>query len=104
MSISIRYQLELPIGKTLSDLSVKELCAQRDMFARWVDAQVLPLKNADRPFMNAFKALIQYRQQNPLFLPEQEVAAIEILEHGFYFSETAKAQHKHHGNNAKGRS
>ncbi len=57
--MKIHYKIPLPEGKTIAELSSQELCQQRDAFTHWLDQQPVHIHNEDKPFLNAFKTLIQ---------------------------------------------
>ncbi len=99
--MKIYYKIPLPEGKMIAELSSPELCQQRDAFTHWLDQQPVHIHNEDKPFLNAFKTLIQYNQGNVNFLPEQAKEAAALLSKGFSFNSDKKEHHEPKGQRKK---
>lgn len=99
--MKIRYKIPLPEDKKIAELSSAELVTQRDAFTHWLDEQPVHIHNEDKPFLNAFKTLIQYNQGNMNFLPQQAEEAAALLEKGFSFNTEQKQQHQTQGHRGK---
>ena len=103
--MSHRYKLTL--DKPISDLSVDELRAQRDIFLHWTHTQTntenkaVKMGNAPDDFKQAFETLVRWKEHKPLVLEQQMKEALVALQQGFFFSENAQAATKRGGANNK---
>ncbi len=91
----IYYELPLK-GKLIQELTSDELCQQRDAFSKWVTQQTVKIGNEDKPFLHAFKVVIQHKLQNVNFSDEQAAEAEALLNRGFRFSDEKKEHHQPH--------